>query len=48
MTKEIEICSACNINPSEPDSCPYSYEIDGEDIICDCCESCREECGESI
>lgn len=38
----------CENTGSPPDVCPYESEVNGNDIPCGCCFSCRSECAERI
>lgn len=44
---ETHKCECVNTG-SPPDVCPYESEINGNDILCGCCFSCRSECAERI
>lgn len=47
---EIELCERCNKNSAdEKHSCPYQDEIHNcNELFCNCCESCYDECIKSI
>jgi hypothetical protein len=38
----------CSANPYDYAPCPYDLEVEGEEIECNCCLSCRERCAENI
>ena len=38
----------CSADPYEYAPCPYDLAIEGEEIECNCCLSCRERCAENI
>jgi hypothetical protein len=38
----------CSADPYDYAPCPYDLEIEGEEIECNCCTSCRERCAENI
>lgn len=47
--EDANLCSRCNYNlATEPHTCPYGSEINGDDTPCTCCESCTDLCADEI
>jgi hypothetical protein len=47
--EEIPVCSQCHIWPAIPEEpCPYALDVNGEEVLCDCCQYCRDECAMDI
>ena len=46
---KIEMCE-CGKNPAtEPHTCPYAEEINGDyETLCTCCEECQQNCIQDI
>lgn len=45
----LQLCSRCHKNKAgESAECPYQKEINGEVVYCDCCQSCTQDCVDSI
>ncbi len=38
----------CGKEGQEEQSCPYAWEIQGEDEPCNCCDECRDQCWDDI
>lgn len=38
----------CGSTPNEDHTCPFKLEINGNDDLCNCCDSCRHECAMDI
>jgi hypothetical protein len=48
MTPDTPEDCTCEANPYEYLPCPYNREVEGEEIECNCCETCRERCAQNI
>lgn len=46
----VVLCQKCNINSAEePHTCPYKKDIhNDQETLCNCCESCQDECADDI
>ncbi len=38
----------CGNDPQELHTCPYAEEINGDDTLCNCCNSCVSNCCDDI
>jgi len=46
---EDNLCERCGVNEAtEPHTCPYDFEINGDETLCTCCEQCRQLCADDI
>lgn len=41
------ICDKCG-KPGEEDYCPYQEDVNNEQVVCNCCTQCRQECRDDI
>ncbi len=45
---KVDMCSHCGKNPAGSGLCPFAEEINNEEVECDCCDACREQCALDI
>jgi hypothetical protein len=45
-----ELCECCGKNPAEPlHTCPFAVEIYGDEKqMCNCCDTCENQCCQDI
>ena len=41
-------CQGCTNPATEPHTCPYAEEINGNDRLCTCCAECTHQCAMDI
>lgn len=42
-------CQTCGEADAEPEhTCPFALEIHGDEVKCNCCTGCEDDCSQSI
>jgi hypothetical protein len=41
-------CEGCTAQGGEEHPCPYDEDVNGREVMCNCCTNCTNDCAEDI